>query len=56
MIFYFSGTGNSRHAAFSLARSDEKIFNIADLMKESSLPSFDPDEGEAVGFVCPVFL
>ncbi len=56
MIFYFSGTGNSRHAALALAMSGETVADIAALMKESSLPSFDLREGEAVGFVCPVYF
>ena len=56
MIFYFSGTGNSRHAALALAMSGETVADIAALMKEPSLPSFDLRDGEAVGFVCPVYF
>ncbi len=56
MIFYFSGTGNSRHAAMALATSGEAVYNIADCMKEPTLPSFEPGSDEAVGFVCPVYF
>ena len=55
MIFYFSGTGNSRHAAFSLAGGDEPVFNITDCMRQS-LFTFSIRDGETVGFVCPVYF
>lgn len=59
MIFYFSGTGNSRHVAerIGLLIGEDYVENIADhyfhvlCNKDYSI---DVDENEALGFVCPV--
>ena len=53
MIFYFSGTGNSLHVAKSL-QNDEKIVDMAEALKKRRC-GFHIKEGEAVGFVCPVY-
>ena len=61
MIFYFSGTGNSRHAAYALAGENEEVRNIADCLQLSE--EFGPENlccdiarNEAVGIVCPVYF
>lgn len=61
MIFYFSGTGNSRWAAIKLAAAThERLIDIAEemrLKKLSSEKSSEPfilQEGERLGFVFPV--
>lgn len=55
MIFYFSGTGNSRHAALALSHTGEKVFNITDCMREQKF-DFSISEDETVGFICPVYF
>lgn len=54
MIFYFSGTGNSRWVAESLGkRLEDAVEDITDVKiekKEYTLP-----EGEILGFVFPVY-
>ena len=58
MIFWFSGTGNSRYAAQKLAEdTNDRMISIAGEMK---LAGSDPireeaAEGEPVGFVFPVY-
>ncbi len=51
MIFYFSGCGNSRHVAETLAKGlDDKLVFIPEAENEYALA-----EGEALGFVFPVY-
>lgn len=56
MIFYFSGTGNSRYAAEKLAQhlNEENIFNISECVKNEKF-SFSLKENEDIGFVFPVY-
>lgn len=54
MIFWFSGTGNSYQAALAMRREDEPLLNITECLREKRF-RFCPAEGEAVGFVCPVY-
>ncbi len=55
MIFYFTGTGNSYAAAMQLQyRLGGKLINITDCMQKGSF-TFDIDENESVGIVCPVY-
>lgn len=54
MIFYFSGTGNSRWVAEQLATaSSEELVSIADVYISGKRPVFSV--GEKVGFVFPVY-
>lgn len=52
MIFYFSGTGNSKYVATCM--SDENKINISDAIKQGKY-SYDVIDGESVGFVMPVY-
>jgi len=52
MIFYFSGTGNSRFAAENL--QDSELINIGEANKKKEF-LYTVSEGEAVGIVCPVY-
>ena len=53
MIFYFSGTGNTRWAAERLAEiTKEKLVYIPDVIKED--PPFTIAEDERIGFIFPV--
>ena len=59
MIFYFSGTGNSRWAAIQLSTATkERLVNIADyagqLSAHQDIEPFTLQEGERLGFVFPV--
>ena len=61
MIFYFSGTGNSRWAAIKLASATkERLIDIAEEMRQMKLSGenhtkpFTLEEGERLGFVFPV--
>ncbi len=55
MIFYFSATGNSRHAAMRIAASfGEKAVSITECLKNSKF-NFEVQRNEAIGFVCPVY-
>ena len=61
MIFYFSGTGNTRWAAIKLASAThERLIDIAEEMRkwklsgEKSAEPFILQEGERLGFVFPV--
>lgn len=55
MIFYFSATGNSRHAAEKIARSiGDKAIPIADCLKNGKF-NFIAQPNEKIGFVCPVY-
>ena len=54
MLLYFSGTGNSRWVANSLAKLlNERVCALLDVAARPSL--FDLKEGEALGFVFPVY-
>jgi len=53
MIFYFSGTGNTRWAAQMLAdKIGEKLYCISDM--NEGLYTFTLEEGERIGFCFPV--
>lgn len=58
MIFYFSGTGNTRHVAKRLAeRTGERLFNLADELRKDSGEGFlhyTLETDERVGFAFPV--
>lgn len=59
MIFYFSGTGNTRWAAIQIgAATQERLINIADysdyLSADKDIEPFALQEGERLGFVFPV--
>ena len=55
MIFYFSGTGNTRWAAIRLASATkEKLVSVSDYMREGKNEPFVLQEGERLGFVFPV--
>lgn len=55
MIFYFSATGNSRHAAKKIAEATgDKIISITDCLR-NGLYDFAAEEGETVGFIAPVY-
>lgn len=54
MIYYFSGTGNSRHAAKVIAESlGDTATDIVEVMKNGS---FGSAEDEVTGFVFPVYF
>ncbi|MDO5155947.1 MAG: EFR1 family ferrodoxin [Eubacteriales bacterium] len=52
MIFYFSGTGNSKYVAHCMR--DEHKIDISDAMKKQEYV-YEVLEGESVGFVMPVY-
>lgn len=52
MIFYFSGTGNSKHIAKYM--KDEKLINIGEASKCGKF-RFRIQPGESVGIICPVY-
>lgn len=56
MIFYFSGTGNSYHAAKTIAEAQgEKLFSISEeLDKNEALLEYVLQPGELLGFIYPV--
>ncbi len=55
MIFYYSGCGNSRFVAESLARAgNERLVFIPQAMREGSL-HYALHEGERLGFVFPIY-
>lgn len=55
MIFYFSGTGNSKHVAEKIAKStgERTVFISEDIMKKNEV--FEVNEEERIGFVFPVY-
>lgn len=54
MIFYFSGTGNSRWVATEMAnRLKDNLYFIPDANKES-IVNYTPQKGEKIGFVFPI--
>lgn len=55
MVFYYSGTGNSKYAAERLlAVAGGELISIADCVKNETF-EFTPTVGEIVGFVFPVY-
>lgn len=53
MIFYFSGTGNTRWAAQKISEATgERLFFIPDMEKESCV--WSPEKDERIGFCFPV--
>jgi ferredoxin len=57
MIFYFSGTGNSLHAArvVSEAQSERLVSMAEELAKPGDALEYALAEGELLGFVYPIF-
>ena len=56
MIFYFTGTGNSKYIAEKIAEeTGESLYNIADCVQRGQY-SFALKEGETAGFVMPVYF
>lgn len=55
MIFYFSGTGNSKYVAKKLWQEDERFINIADAINKNEF-EYEVENGERVGFVFPVYF
>jgi len=56
MIFYFSGTGNSKYVAQKLARDlDDRLISISDAIKMQEY-SFTADDGEKIGFIFPTYF
>jgi len=55
MIYYFSGTGNSKWAAEQLAdKTEDELCNIADLLNDKNW-HLTVKKGEAFGLVFPVY-
>ncbi|MBO7616365.1 MAG: EFR1 family ferrodoxin [Bacteroidales bacterium] len=55
MIFYFSGCGNSRHVAETIAADlNDKLVFIPEAARESRY-EYELTEGESLGFVFPVY-
>ena len=56
MIFYFSGTGNTKYLAGKISeRMSERLVSIADSLKSGEV-TFTAEKGESVGFVIPVYF
>lgn len=55
MIFYFSGTGNSLHAAMKVQQENEALISIADCVKEKNF-HFTLKPEETLGIVCPTYF
>ena len=55
MIFCFSATGNTRHAATGIAKATgDKVISITDCLK-NGVYDFSVSDGETIGFACPVY-
>ncbi|MDD6806868.1 MAG: EFR1 family ferrodoxin [Oscillospiraceae bacterium] len=55
MIFYFSGTGNSKFVASKIGEAtNDELINIADVVKSNDFNFYIPDK-ERIGFVFPVY-
>ncbi len=55
MIFYFSGTGNSKWIANQLSKEQkEELVFIPDALKNEAL-EFSLQAGEKIGFVFPIY-
>lgn len=56
MIFWFSGTGNTKYLAERIGEKlGEPLIGIADSLKSESF-SFKAEKGESIGFVVPVYF
>ena len=55
MIFYFSGCGNSRHVAETIAAGLNDILTFIPEAARKGLYDYDMAEGERLGFVFPVY-
>jgi len=56
MIFYFTGTGNSKYIAEKIAAgTHDRVVDIADCVR-STRYSFELADGEPIGFVVPVYF
>ena len=55
MIFYFSGTGNSKYVAQRLLEPGEELINMAEALREERL-LYEPAAGETIGFVLPTYF
>ena len=55
MIFYFSGCGNSRHVAETIAAGLNDTLTFIPEAARKSLYDYDIAEGERLGFVFPVY-
>ncbi len=56
MIFYFTGSGNSKHIAEKIASATgDRVINIADCMRSSQF-SYELTAEEMLGFVVPVYF
>ncbi len=56
MIFYFTGSGNSKHIAEKIASSTgDRVINIVNCMQNGQF-SFELKKEEALGFVVPVYF
>ena len=56
MIFYFSGTGNTKYLAERIGeRMGERLVGIADSLKCGE-SVFTAEKGESIGFVIPVYF
>lgn len=56
MIFYFSGTGNTKYLAEQIGGTlGEELVGIADSLKKRKT-EFTAEKGESIGFVIPVYF
>jgi len=56
MIFYFTATGNSKFIAEKIAaQTDDRIVDMAECVRNGNY-SYDLVDGEALGFVVPVYF
>ena len=55
MIFYFSGTGNSKWIAQEIAKGtgDEAVDMVS--LRNIQAPAYEPQLGETIGFVFPIY-
>ena len=56
MIFYFTGTGNSKYVAQKIAESEQdRLCSIAQAVREGNY-TYQISEEESIGFVLPVYF
>lgn len=56
MIFYFSGTGNSKYVAQNIAQKlDDNLISIGDCLKKNEF-TFTVSDNESIGFVFPTYF
>jgi len=56
MIFYFTGTGNSKYIAEKIAAgTNDRVADVADCVRSAHY-SFELNDGESIGFVVPVYF